>query len=204
MILAPVLEGLQPVTTPKERAILDVALRLFSQHGYRGTSMEDIAHHAGLGKGTLYLYFESKEALFRDLCEYVCDYVMAHVREAALLDAPYAQRITTALRTKFGFLYRVVASAPFGSELVDSRDTLAADIFKRLNRRVELAIADLVERGIACGELQRTSQRLSSRSIGQSLIAAMRGISSLARDGGDFDRRAEAMIALLLEGLRRS
>ncbi len=204
MILAPVLDGLQRVPAPKERAILDVALRLFSQHGYRGTSMEDIAQHAGLGKGTLYLYFESKEALFRDVCEYVCDYALAHVRDAALLEAPYAQRITAALHGKFGFLYRVVASAPFGSELVASRDTLAADIFKRLDRRVELAIAGLVERGIACGELQRTSRRLSSRATAQSLIAAMRGISSLARDGGDFDRRAEAIITLLLEGLKRS
>lgn len=204
MILAPILEHLQPVPAPKERAILDVALHLFSQHGYRGTSMEELAHHAGLGKGTLYLYFESKEALFRDLCEYVCDYAMAQVRDAALLDAPYTQRITTALRMKFGFLYRVVAAAPFGSELVESRDALASDIFKRLNRRVELAVADLVERGIASGELQRTSRRLSSRSIAQSLIAAMRGISSLARDSGDFDRRADATIALLLEGLRRS
>ncbi|MHB8146729.1 MAG: TetR/AcrR family transcriptional regulator [Vulcanimicrobiaceae bacterium] len=203
-MLADVLDTLDRTPSAKERAILDVALRLFSQHGYRHTSMEDIAFHAGVAKGTIYLYVANKESLFRDLCGYVVDHVMAQVYDVILLDAPYAHRITAVLRTKFGFLYRIVASAPHGRELVESRDSLASDIFKRFDQRFEKAVASLVERGIACGQLQSTSQRLNPRSIAQVLIAAMRGVSSVARDAGDFDRRTESAIALLLEGLRRS
>jgi AcrR family transcriptional regulator len=35
--------------------ILDAALRVFGQYGYRRTSMDDIAREAGIGKGTIYL-----------------------------------------------------------------------------------------------------------------------------------------------------
>lgn len=47
----------------KEGLILDTALQLFSTNGYLGTSMQSIAKLAGVSKGNLYNYFESKEKL---------------------------------------------------------------------------------------------------------------------------------------------
>lgn len=41
------------------------ALALFVEKGFAATRLEDIAQHAGVSKGTLYLYFDSKEALFK-------------------------------------------------------------------------------------------------------------------------------------------
>ncbi len=45
--------------------ILAAALEAFVEHGYAATKLEDVARRAGVTKGTLYLYFESKEALFK-------------------------------------------------------------------------------------------------------------------------------------------
>jgi AcrR family transcriptional regulator len=45
--------------------ILAAALAEFVEHGYAATKLEDVARRAGITKGTLYLYFESKEALFK-------------------------------------------------------------------------------------------------------------------------------------------
>jgi AcrR family transcriptional regulator len=41
------------------------ALELFVEKGFAGTRLEDVAARAGVSKGTLYLYFDSKEALFK-------------------------------------------------------------------------------------------------------------------------------------------
>lgn len=47
----------------KKELILSTALKLFSQNGYLGTSMQSISKEAGVSKGNLYNYFESKEVL---------------------------------------------------------------------------------------------------------------------------------------------
>jgi AcrR family transcriptional regulator len=51
----------------KRRQILDGARRVFLADGFDGASMNDIARVAGVSKGTLYVYFDSKEALFEAL-----------------------------------------------------------------------------------------------------------------------------------------
>lgn len=51
----------------KREAILDAALTLFAERGFHGTSVPDIAQLAGVGAGTIYRYFESKEALVNAL-----------------------------------------------------------------------------------------------------------------------------------------
>ncbi|WP_410599863.1 TetR/AcrR family transcriptional regulator [Amycolatopsis sp. lyj-90] len=50
----------------QERAerILDAAAELLLRHGYRRVTVEDVAEHAGVGKGTLYLHWKTREQLF--------------------------------------------------------------------------------------------------------------------------------------------
>jgi len=55
------------VESDKRRQILDGARRVFLASGFDGASMGEIARAAGVSKGTLYVYFDSKEALFEAL-----------------------------------------------------------------------------------------------------------------------------------------
>ena len=55
-------------TEVKEK-IVQAAITTFSKYGYDKTRMDDIAKSANLGKGTLYLYFKSKEELFYAISE---------------------------------------------------------------------------------------------------------------------------------------
>jgi AcrR family transcriptional regulator len=48
----------------KGALIIEAAARVFASRGYNGTLMADIATEAGIGKGTIYEYFDSKEDLF--------------------------------------------------------------------------------------------------------------------------------------------
>lgn len=51
----------------KRADILDASLKLISEHGFHGTPMSLIAEEAAVGAGTIYRYFESKEALIKEL-----------------------------------------------------------------------------------------------------------------------------------------
>jgi TetR/AcrR family transcriptional regulator, transcriptional repressor for nem operon len=53
----------------KRQAIMAVAKRLFAQRGYQATSIVDLAHEASLPVGSVYTYFENKEALLRCVVE---------------------------------------------------------------------------------------------------------------------------------------
>ena len=53
-----------PATDPRRIAILDVATRLFAQHGFDGVRLSDVGRELGLSKAALYRSFDSKEALF--------------------------------------------------------------------------------------------------------------------------------------------
>nr|WP_244641848.1 TetR/AcrR family transcriptional regulator [Chelatococcus reniformis] len=57
----------EPPQASKRQQILAGARRIFRSRGFDGASMGDIAKAAGVSKGTLYVYFASKEDLFRDL-----------------------------------------------------------------------------------------------------------------------------------------
>ena len=54
---------------PDERPqqILDAALAVFDEEGLDRARLDDIARRAGIAKGTIYLYFPNKEALFREV-----------------------------------------------------------------------------------------------------------------------------------------
>ena len=64
VLSAPEAEATHADGGAKRRQIMDGARRVFLSDGFDGASMNDIARVAGVSKGTLYVYFESKEQLF--------------------------------------------------------------------------------------------------------------------------------------------
>jgi AcrR family transcriptional regulator len=79
--------------------ILEAALQVFAEKGFAGARMDDIAHRAGVTKGTIYLYFESKEAVFKTLVRESIGATLAGVTEAVQsFDGPVRDLIAMALR----------------------------------------------------------------------------------------------------------
>jgi len=66
---------------PEERPqqILDAAFEVFGEHGLAGARLDDIAKRAGVAKGTIYLYFPNKEALFKEMIRQT---IVAHLERA--------------------------------------------------------------------------------------------------------------------------
>src|SRR5262249_6912705 len=57
--------AVEPVDNAKRRQIIEGARQVFLAQGFDGASMGQIAREAGVSKGTLYVYFDSKEDLFQ-------------------------------------------------------------------------------------------------------------------------------------------
>lgn len=65
----------------KRNRILDASSKLFMAHGFRRISMDEIARSAGVGKGTVYQLFESKQELMSSTIEFVGDRMEQAVKE---------------------------------------------------------------------------------------------------------------------------
>src|SRR5436190_14570990 len=74
------------VTEFRRSEILQAARKVFARRGYRATTVDDIAAEAKIAKGTLYLYFKSKEAI----------YLTALVHDARGLQEESAARVAAA------------------------------------------------------------------------------------------------------------
>jgi TetR/AcrR family transcriptional regulator, repressor of fatR-cypB operon len=76
----------------KRQAILTAALALFAERGFHGTAVPLVAERAGVGAGTLYRYFESKEALVNALyCEWKSALAMALLDQFPIHEPARAQ-----------------------------------------------------------------------------------------------------------------
>ncbi|MCO6392182.1 TetR family transcriptional regulator [Aliihoeflea aestuarii] len=69
------------IQTEKRQRILDAALDVFSQHGFRGATIDQIADAAGMSKPNLLYYFRSKEEMFTTLIERLLETWLAPLRE---------------------------------------------------------------------------------------------------------------------------
>ncbi len=74
-------------TGAKREAILDAALELFVERGFHGTAVPAVADRAGVGAGTIYRYFASKEALVNALYQQAKGAISEHVLDDFPTDA---------------------------------------------------------------------------------------------------------------------
>jgi AcrR family transcriptional regulator len=136
----------------RRQAILDAALLTFAEHGFEAARLDDVAARAGVAKGTLYLYFPSKEALFEGLVRTSVAPIIARMSElAAAPDIPPMQAIEAFF-------------ALFQSEVLGTRRKLLLRLIisegPRFPAIAEVYYREVVSRGIA---LMRTLAERAAR-----------------------------------------
>ena len=72
----------------RREAILSAALDEFSQQGFEAARLDDVAKRAGVAKGTIYLYFSDKEALFQELIRTMLTPVVGSIEAMGAVDLP--------------------------------------------------------------------------------------------------------------------
>jgi AcrR family transcriptional regulator len=164
--------------------IVDAAMRLFSEKGFHNVSMQEIAAEAEFATGTIYNFFDSKEALYREIMNEVADNVLSlvtpilesnadeqeklagFIRASILVFRENSAAIRLFLRANQGPLANI-GTAHFSETAVEVHDTLQTKL-----RQV-----------YAAGVRKGTFRALDPRVVALALDAALRAIIfSVAED----------------------
>jgi AcrR family transcriptional regulator len=77
----------------KRQDILNSAMALFKDKGFHNTKVEDIALSAGVGKGTLYEYFENKQDVFDEACIEYVDVIIESIKYISNMDDTFKNKL---------------------------------------------------------------------------------------------------------------
>src|ERR1700738_4444122 len=112
-------------SSAKPNAIVLAALELFTQYGYRKTSIDDIAQAARVAKRTVYLHFENKAAVFLAILDYLGDQVRERCAAAERAGGAAVDRLTGLLDAYFGMAFELFSKSEHMPELEETFSTLA-------------------------------------------------------------------------------
>jgi AcrR family transcriptional regulator len=133
--------------------ILDGADRAFSDAGFRGTSIPDIAGEAGVSVGLIYRYFPSKEELFLSVCQHRTDAQLNSLAISLGALADPADR----LRAGIGYFVESLVEEGWGSIVIHAlaeadRNPRLRDMLVRLTEQLRGFATMFIREAIARGE----------------------------------------------------
>ena len=192
---------------PKEAvkdAILDATDRLLARYGYKKMTVEDISIEVGIGKGTIYLHFTSKEEIVLSHIDRIVDRVKERLREIAVSDAPSAERLRSMLLTRV--LYRFDSIQHYTQSLSDLLAALRPGLMARraLYFEAEAQIfAELLIAGRESGELDFQDEKATARALLQATNGLLPYSLSTAELGAreEVEQRATDIADLVMRGL---
>ncbi len=134
--------------------LLDAALQLFVEKGFAATKTEDIARLAGVSKGTLYLYYTSKEDLLREV---ISQRVSTRIAEGLARVAAHQGSATELMRTLLvdWWMQTLESDASGVFKLVVSEVRNFPEIAELWFNEVSQLIGGMVQRGIDSGEFRQ-------------------------------------------------
>lgn len=203
----------QPLRKFRRRAdarpdeVLDAALAVFGEKGFAAAKVEDIARQAGVSKGTVYLYFPSKEALI----EGIVKRAVAPIAERAVPDmAQFAGDPRVPITMLLMMLCQVLTQPEkLALPKLVLREVMnfpsIAEMYRRnVLDKVMPALTALIARGIEQGHLRPVDPELTIRSVVGPIIAHLilsEVFEIRPADGLAMERMVENHLDILFEGL---
>jgi AcrR family transcriptional regulator len=156
----------RPAARPEE--ILEAALTVFGERGFARARLEDVARHAGVSKGTVYLYFDSKDTLFREMVRAIKGRAFAEAEEYIEKSKGSARETLTGVMHMMWFHMSDPRQAMI-SRLVQSEigsfPELARFYFEEVTLRGRRLLERILARGVANGEFRPEQARFAARAI---------------------------------------
>tara|TARA_R110002096_G_scaffold434673_3_gene657224 strand:- start:34394 stop:35029 length:636 start_codon:yes stop_codon:yes gene_type:complete len=191
----------------RPQEILTAALDEFSVNGFAGTRLEDVATRAGICKGTIYLYFKSKEELF---VEVVRDRILPHIEKLENINERPEGNARDLLRQQLTTIYQELLStdARFIPKLIISEGSrfpeLARFYFEEIITRIHKVSQSIIERGVTAGEFRESALNWEQQAILGPALSAVIWITVFNEfEALKLDAYLKTHIDLLLHGLEK-
>lgn len=162
-----------PLDESRRKMLMDAALTVFTRYGYRKTSMEEVAKAAQISRQGLYLYFTTKEILFREMVDYVLQRSLHTV--AAIFSNPSLSLEQSLVRTFDEWIGQYLDM--IGVDMFDLIETTNVLIGPLVAQHDELVIEQIAE-AIGKSDLMTAyeSSELTAHQLADTLYATAHGL----------------------------
>lgn len=190
--------------------IIDAALEIFSEKGFAATRLDDVARLAGVTKGTVYLYFDNKQALFTAL---VNEMVVPQVERAESMIESYSGSASSLIEILVKqWRQNVVESKLSGiPKLIISEagnfPELGKFYLEKVVKRGRRMMAHVIEMGISTGEFVECDANYVSRVILAPMVFTAvweRSMASLDDEKYSVEKFFQVQLDIMLKGLKKS
>jgi AcrR family transcriptional regulator len=200
----------KPISTKSKasrEAILAAALELFLQHGVATTRVEDIATRAGVGKGSVYLHFQTKEELFEVV---VAEGISSRLQQAENFASEFTgsanDLLTTLLNTNLVEFWNSSSTGLYKLVVAESKQypELAKNYYQNVTCRVRKLFEDILELGIEQGEYREVDVAYTARIIVSLLdneLILAHSLGVYAEKQFDAQRFIDALLAMIAHGV---
>lgn len=190
----------------KDQRILDAAKTLFSRYGLKKTSIEEIAQHAGLGKGTVYLYFKSKDEIFSVLATRLTQEFEDALQDAIRVPQSPTGKLKAFIEVRVGYWDRMFREN--GATAQTILESEASPIVDELRKQYSTGhiriISEILEEGLKIGEFSFDNSQFTALAIYHILISLTRPWTVDVADMSA-EEKIDACVSLLFKGvLKRS
>ena len=192
------------VSEARKKQIMDAAVVVFARRGFYEARMEDIASEAGLSKGALYWYFDSKDAIISALMEHIFSRETAAMAPLLESDAPAAERLRAVtdyfVRELFDELVDLMP-VMYEYYAASMREEPVRTFLQGYLGSYREMLATLVQQGIDRGEFRDDVDAGDAAMMVASLYEGAAFLWFLDPDEVNIESLSETSVRLLLEGL---
>jgi AcrR family transcriptional regulator len=189
--------------------IVAAALDVFVERGFAATKLEEVAHRAGVTKGTVYLYFDSKDALFKSVVrETIVPIFVRGEQMVAEYRGSTAQLLGELLRKWWESIGETSLSGIPKLMMAEAGNfpVLARFYYDEVISRGHRLMASVLERGIKNGEFRRVDVKVAVKLAMAPLVHAANWRHSFALctpDGLDVAKYLDHHVDIFLRGIAK-
>ncbi len=153
----------------KKQAILEAAMKVFAQKGFARTRMSEIALQAGIGKGTIYEYFRSKDQIFHEAFHYFIADIEAAYSQIITEKSDAIEKLSAMIEVSINSF---LAAGDFGGILMDfwadgirhHQQGEMEQVFnlKAVYQTYRRLVAKVIDEGIARGQFRETDSQVAA------------------------------------------